>query len=100
MGEFVKAWLQLWRALPRHEIELSVDSRTMPAGLKEEEEESSDATVVPELLTAVVLLENAASTKIMARCGFKEFTRYEEPDHRDTSVNVVIVGYALKVDGS
>ncbi|KAL7917076.1 acyl-CoA N-acyltransferase [Trichoderma austrokoningii] len=83
--EFVKAWLESWCKLPRAEAEIEVDRRTL---LPEQGEESS-----PEQVTALTLLDNVGSQRVLEKAGFERFLTWDEADLRDSRVQVTLIGY-------
>lgn len=83
--EFLRAWLDLWCQLPREEIELAVDPRTLPDG---------EATgTVPELVVAYTVEDNTASQRVLGKCGMEQCLTMREPDLRDPSREVELWGY-------
>ena len=61
--EAFRRWLQAWWELPRREIVIEDPNL--------ESESDAEAVVVPEVLTAVIAAENAASARILEATGFR-----------------------------
>ncbi|KAI1752181.1 acetyltransferase domain-containing protein [Xylaria castorea] len=78
--EFMRAFTKAWWALPRSEVELEVDA----ASVKEKAKNNNDGGVVevPEILMAKVSMTNTGSWRVLEKVGFKEYTRWTEPDSR------------------
>ena len=92
--EFLTAFLENWWKLPRTEVELDVDLKTLElAGV------GSDNDVVVEQLAAMVGVENKASQKLVERCDFRRFKEWQEVDGRLESAThgqtADLLGYAL-----
>lgn len=86
-SEFVAAFLDAWRALPRSEVEIEVDARSV--------DDVPDGTVVAERMSAITERDNVASARLLQKNGFEVFTAYEEPDLRDPSLMFSLVGHRL-----
>ena len=72
--EFLKAWLPLWKALPRGEVGVKCEERTLRSadGVYENKEE-----VVEERLIALTTDENMKSQHILKKCGFEHFLSWK-----------------------
>ncbi|GAB1315442.1 hypothetical protein MFIFM68171_05652 [Madurella fahalii] len=81
--EFFQAWLSMWYRLPRQEIELDVDPRSLPA---------ADGPV-SEQITSWTTADNIASQRVLEKSGFEHFLTWTEPDLRNPDVNVELKGY-------
>ncbi|KAL7816070.1 acyl-CoA N-acyltransferase [Trichoderma aethiopicum] len=81
--EFTRAWLDMWCQLPRAEVEIEVDQRSIP------EEEGKDV----EILTAFTSAENLASQKVLEKSGFERFLTWEEADLRNPDAQITLVAY-------
>ena len=77
--EFVKAFLEEWKKLPRVETEIRVDERTASP--------NADGSV-PEQLIAVTEISNSRSQNILRKCGFEYFITWDAADSR--SVDTLI----------
>lgn len=69
--EFVKAWLEAWWALPRHEVEIEVDEATVKV-------DGSGAVVVEERICAVADQRNGGSLNVLKKCGFQPVKTFDE----------------------
>ncbi|KAK3394439.1 GNAT domain-containing protein [Podospora didyma] len=78
--EFLKGFLQMWRELPRKEVTLRVDHRTIPKSVPEN---GGEAKVVEEQLIAVTASENDKSQHVLKKCGFEHALTWKEKDSRD-----------------
>lgn len=81
--EFLHTWLGMWCKLPREEVEIDVDPRTVPDG----------DGLVPEQVTALTILDNVGSQRVLEKCGFENFATWLEPDLRNPEVDVLILGF-------
>ena len=72
--EFVKAFVEDWKKLPRVETQIRVDNRTASPNVD---------GLVPEHLIAVTEISNARSQNILRKCGFEPFITWDAPDLRD-----------------
>lgn len=81
--EFVRAWLSMWERLPRAEIEVDVDPRTLP---------TSDGPASEQVISWTTA-DNIASQKVLEKSGFEHFLTWTEPDLRNPDVNVELRGY-------
>lgn len=77
--EFVRAFVEMWEALPREAVERKVDGKSV-AVLGGDEPASKQAR---ESLVAVVDPKNAASQRILEKCGFERFDVFVEMDNQD-----------------
>ncbi|KAH7153150.1 GNAT domain-containing protein [Dactylonectria macrodidyma] len=84
--EFLKAFVEAWWALPREEVELKVDKKTV----------RGDGEIKDEFITAVALDENAASHGVLRKAGFELATAWQEEDLRDTSKIATLYGFIAK----
>jgi RimJ/RimL family protein N-acetyltransferase len=82
--EFLHAWLDMWRKLPRTEAEIDVDPRTLLDG---------DGLVVPEQMTSFMVADNFASQRVLVKGGFEHFLNWREPDLRNLDVDVDLRGF-------
>jgi len=74
-GEFLRAMLGVWEGLPREEVELDVDPRSV---VYEEGEEGGHGRGAREVLIAVTEVENERSQQVLRKCGFEHFITWEE----------------------
>ena len=81
--EFTRAWLDMWCKLPREEVHIEVDQRSI---LNEEGE-------VLEVMTAFTSAENLASQKVLEKSGFERFLTWEEADLRNPDVRITLLAY-------
>lgn len=81
--EFLRAWLDMWSKLPREDVEIEVDPRTLPDG----------GGPVPEQVATWTVGDNFASQRVLEKSGFENFITWTEPDLRDPSVEVVLRGF-------
>ncbi|KAI1375316.1 acyl-CoA N-acyltransferase [Hypoxylon crocopeplum] len=83
--EFLRSLVDNWRTLPRSEIELEVDGRSIDG-----------AGEVPESLKAVIDENNLGSRRVLEKSGFREYIRWTEPDSREgITADVALVGFVL-----
>lgn len=75
--EFLKAWLGLWNALPREEVEVKCDERTLRGqnGVHENRDE-----VVEERLIALTTGDNGRSKKVLEKMGFEHFLTWKDKE--------------------
>jgi RimJ/RimL family protein N-acetyltransferase len=88
--EFLEAWLGMWRELPREEREVLVH----PASVV-----MSEAGKAEEVVTAFLVEGNAASRRVLEKCGFEKFHARREADLRDPKMEVELVGFRHVVGG-
>lgn len=86
--EFLKAWLEAWWALPRHEVEIEVDADTVNGG-------EGDA-VVAERFVAGAAEINKGSHNVLKKCGFQPVKTWEDDDGRKEGDKMVICGFVVK----
>ncbi|KAK3496985.1 acyl-CoA N-acyltransferase [Neurospora hispaniola] len=79
--EFLKAWLPLWKALPREVTEVKCDERTLRGGngVYENSEE-----MVEERLMALTTDANGKSQNILKKCGFEHVLTWKAREPRPT----------------
>jgi len=87
--EFVRGFLELYAALPRHEVELQVHPATV-AGTA-----ADDDGRVDEIMVGLTTHENVVSQKILVGVGFEHFLDFVEPDLRDPEVDVGLSVFRL-----
>lgn len=87
MTEFVHAFLGMWWTLPRREVEVHVDPRSL-TGIHR------DALVL-EQITGFAVDEYVARKGVLERAGFEKFLTWEESDLRNPEVEVMLQGYRL-----
>ncbi|KAH6687793.1 GNAT domain-containing protein [Plectosphaerella plurivora] len=92
-SEFVKAFLGMWWALPREEVELSVDRGTARITGKTPE----GVALAEEVYTAVTVPDNFGSQKVLERAGFEKVRAWEDVDPADPSGQTmeICLGYAV-----
>jgi RimJ/RimL family protein N-acetyltransferase len=61
--EFVRAYVKSWGALPREEVEIMVDPRTLGA----------DGETAEEQIVAITEAANGGSQKVLVKCGWEHF---------------------------
>ncbi|KAI8961917.1 acyl-CoA N-acyltransferase [Daldinia sp. FL1419] len=84
--EFLKAFVDHWWTLPRSQVEVEVIAASVD-GSRE----------VPEMLSAMVDDINPASKHVLKKAGFREFTKWTEPDTREgVHEDVSLVGFVLE----
>ncbi|KAL6904770.1 acetyltransferase domain-containing protein [Trichoderma evansii] len=88
--EFVNGFLEGWWSLPRKEIEIDVDPKTVDA------EAGSTPTVV-ELLTAIADAKNVGSVRVLEKTKFNKFTLWDGIDDREASKGqaVTVAGFLM-----
>ena len=86
--EFLEAWLAMWRELPRVEREVLAH----PASVVIDETGRAQ-----EVVTAFVVDENAASRRVLEKCGFEKFHTKREADLRDPNKEVELIGFRYVV---
>ena len=85
--EFVHAFMETWWKLPRTDVHINVDPRSLSGS-------HSDAPVT-EQMTGFALDEYVARKGVFKRSGFEEFISWKEPDLRNPDVQVMLRGYRL-----
>lgn len=81
--EFLKAWLGLWKALPRQVMEVKCDERTLRGADGEMDEgEKGEEGGVEERLIALTTDANAKSQNILKKCGFEHFLTWKARESR------------------
>ena len=95
--EFLRGWLELWCALPRDEVEISVGEESVSPYTSVEDgngnDEAATAVVVPEMVTAFTLSDNVASQRVLEKAGFEMFVKRRETDLRDPKREIELRGY-------
>jgi len=84
--EFTRAFLEMWKTLPRREVEIQVDPRSLLDG-------EVAGGVVKEQVASLTPWDNFASARVMEKSGFEEFLVWSEPDLRDPSVDIELRGF-------
>ncbi|KAK3953186.1 acyl-CoA N-acyltransferase [Pseudoneurospora amorphoporcata] len=74
--EFLKAWLGMWKALPRQVVEVKCDERTL-RGADAVYENKEEGVVVEERLMALTTDDNEKSQNILKKCGFEHFLTWK-----------------------
>jgi hypothetical protein len=87
--EFLTGWLELWCALPRGEVEISVGEESILPYTSVED----GTVVVPEMVTAFALSDNVASQRVLQKAGFETFVKRREADLRDPEREIELRGY-------
>lgn len=82
--EALHAFLAAWWALPRAEAELRVERSTVAAGR---------AGRAAECLVAVAASANAASQRVLRKCGLRLAKTWEEEDARDPARRAVVCAF-------
>lgn len=99
-SEFVRAFLAMWWALPREEVEVRVDrgtARLLTGGGTGEEATPEDRVpVAEEVYTAVTVPDNHGSQKVLERSGFDKVRAWEDVDPADPTGQTMetCLGYA------
>ncbi|KAI1806976.1 acyl-CoA N-acyltransferase [Daldinia bambusicola] len=87
--EFLKAFTEHWWTLPRSEVEIEVAAESV-----------NGSEEVPEMLSAIVDDKNLGSKRVLEKAGFKEFTKWIEPDTREgITGDITLAGFVLKSPG-
>ncbi|KAI2769929.1 acyl-CoA N-acyltransferase [Daldinia loculata] len=87
--EFLRAFVDHWWTLPRSEVEIEVVAESV-----------NGSGEVPEMLSAMADDDNSASKHVLEKAGFREFTRWTEPDSREGVIgDVTLVGFVLESPG-
>lgn len=81
--EFIKAFLNMWWALPRVEVQLTVDETTV----------RGDGEVKNEVALALVRDTNVKSHKVSNKVGLELAKVFEVPDLQDNTKTVTLYGY-------
>lgn len=76
--EFLQAWLDMWRNLPREDAEIEVDVRTLL---------DRDGPVLEQIVTWAVS-DNIGSQRVLEKSGFENFLTWTEPDLRNPEIDV------------
>ncbi|KAK8122478.1 acyl-CoA N-acyltransferase [Apiospora sp. TS-2023a] len=79
--EFLRAFLERWWALPRVEVEIEVDARSVAAATADCSG-VEDVVVVPEMLKAIIDANNPGSRRVLQKAGFEICKEWKEPDSR------------------
>ncbi|KAK3398087.1 GNAT domain-containing protein [Sordaria brevicollis] len=88
--EFVKAWLGLWKALPRQVVTVKCDERTLRGAEDGIYEKWENDEVVEERLIAMTTEDNARSKNILKKCGFEHFLTWKDKESRPNEEEVWI----------
>ncbi|GFP56746.1 hypothetical protein ACSS6W_004742 [Trichoderma asperelloides] len=88
--EFMTGFLESWWSLPRKEIEIEVDPKSVDA------EAGSTPTIV-ELLTAITDAKNVGSVKVLEKTKFNRFMEWKGVDNREASFgeDAVVFGFSM-----
>lgn len=87
--EFLAAFLEAWWALPREEVEIVVDARTV----------SGEGEVKDEVFAATIEGDNLASHRVLSKAGFETSGAWIEDDLRDLSKKVELRGFMARRGG-
>lgn len=79
--EFLKAWLGLWKALPREVVGVKCDERTL-RGEDGIYEKWNNDEAVEERLLALTTDANGKSQNILKKCGFEHFLTWKARESR------------------
>ncbi|KAK5988604.1 hypothetical protein PT974_10090 [Cladobotryum mycophilum] len=90
--EAVGALMDAYWALPREECEVSVDKSTV----REMEGDGSGDGLVQECVIALTEEDNAGSKNVLRKCGFELEKKWVEPDLRDPTVDIELLGYVAR----
>ncbi|KAH6657263.1 GNAT domain-containing protein [Truncatella angustata] len=90
--EFMKAFVESYWELEREEVDIDVD--VMSVNVKENVQ---GVQTVPELLIAVVAVNNPGSLKVLEKTGFETFKTWTEPDSRAgfEGLDIALIGLAV-----
>lgn len=83
--EFVTCFLNAWWQLPRIETELQVDQATV---------DYISSGRARECLIAVTTEDNTASQHVLRKCALKIVKSWTEPDLRDKTTDILLLGFA------
>lgn len=75
--EFVGAFLELWGALERTEVEMEVNTKSLQG------DDVGDGTMAREMLVAIIDPCNGASGRVLQKCGFEKFDEFTEKHRED-----------------
>jgi RimJ/RimL family protein N-acetyltransferase len=81
--EFLQAFLKIWWELPREEVEVKVDAKTV----------RGQGPVKNECIVAVTEDANAASHRVLQKTGFEMTTLWHEADTQDSTKQVALQGW-------
>jgi RimJ/RimL family protein N-acetyltransferase len=84
--EFVRAFQDMWWALPRVPVELKVATDTV----------QGEGEIKDELIIAVTVPSNQGSHNVLRKSGYKLIKIWEDEDARDTTKSVDLYGFAAK----
>ena len=84
--EFVRAFLDLWWALPRVQVELKVATDTV----------QGEGDVKDELIVAVTVEDNKGSHGVLKKSGYKLIKVWEDVDARGETATVDLYAFAAK----
>ena len=96
--EFLVAWLGLWRGLPREEVVVEVDPRSVSSvglggGDEGETDSMEEIPVVMEQIVTWAVSDNIGSWRVMEKAGFEYLMTWTEADLRDLAVDVELKAY-------
>lgn len=81
--EFVRAFLGLWEELRREPAEMRVSVKSVVGVVEDEEKPADQQARAREVLVANIDSKNAASQRILEKCGFERFDVWTEKDGED-----------------
>ncbi|KAK2608896.1 hypothetical protein QQS21_002609 [Conoideocrella luteorostrata] len=91
--EFLRAFLQLWRGLPRAECEIRVDVNTVDTGCIE-------GDPVSERLVAITAADNKGSRSVLAKNGFGLVKIWRTDNMREEGGTIDLLCYATTEFGN
>lgn len=97
--EFLRGFLERWWALPRVEVEVEVDARSVAAAIADCG--GLEDVAVPEMLSAIIDANNPGSRRVLQKAGFEQFKEWKEPDSRVgyEEKDVSLVEFACSSEG-
>ena len=86
--EFVHAFMDIWWKLPRAEVEIEVDPRTLSGA------PDGDGRVREQMSTWTTT-DNIGSQRVLEKSGFEHYLTWREPDLRNPEIEVVLEAYRV-----
>ncbi len=92
--EFMTAFLESWWKLPRRDMEVEVDVKSLGSV---EARDAGGSSVAAEQLTAMVEAGNGPSRRIMEKLNFRPFNEWKEADSREgyEGQEAKLIGYTV-----
>lgn len=87
--EFMNGFLESWWSLPRKEVEIEIDPKSVDA-------EAGGIPTIVELLTAMADVKNTGSVRVLEKTKFNKFTEWMGVDYREASKgqDITLAGFS------